>query len=71
MRVSDKGYIMIDALLSVFIVVCMCGLCFSIFKAIDNYEQGYINYLDRSQSDIENILMNLEYCQVCVLDESD
>lgn len=71
MRVSNKGFIMVDALLCVFIVICMCGLCFSIYKAIDRYEQGYIDYLSRSQSDIEDILIYLPYCEACAIDESD
>ena len=71
MRHTDSGFIMVDALLSVFIVVCMCGLCFSIYKAIDKYEQGYLSYLSNSQDNIENILRNLPYCEVCVTDEHD
>jgi len=71
MRVSNKGFFLIDALLSVFIVSCICILCFTIFNIINKYEEGYINYQIKSNYYYENLFNNLKECEACNIDESD
>lgn len=70
-RASSKGFLLIDSLLTVFIVSSICLLCFSIYKLITNYEKGYLNYQMLSNEDYENIFNDFSICERCVIDESD
>ena len=71
MRLSNKGFFLIDALLSVFICSCICILCFSIYNIIDRYIRGYEEYQIRSNQSYEIIFNGLGECEACVIDESD
>ncbi len=71
MFLSNKGFLLIDALLSVFIVSCVCILCFSIFRIIDNYEKGFTEYQKNSNRHYEMIFQDLPECEGCAFDESD
>ena len=50
MRLSNEGFFLLDALLSVFILSCLCILCFTIYGLMERYEEGYQNYQYRSNS---------------------
>ena len=41
MRLSNEGFFLLDALLSVFILSCLCILCFTIYGLMERYEEGY------------------------------
>ncbi|MBO7676495.1 MAG: hypothetical protein J6S49_03165 [Erysipelotrichaceae bacterium] len=71
MRRSNSGFFLIDALLSVFICSCICILCFSIYRIIDSYSEGYDEYQSRSNQNYELIFSGLSECEACVIDESD
>ena len=62
---------MLDSLMAIFITVCMCGLCFSVYRATLLYEHGYENYRDRVNNEIEDILNSIMTCEGCILDEPD
>ena len=67
----NKGFLLIDSLLSVFIVSLICTLCFSIYKVIDSYAKGYERYQETSNESYERILRQLYECEACTADESD
>jgi len=67
----NKGFIMLDSLLSVFIVTYICLMCFSIYKTIEQYEKSYINYQFNSNDSYEEIFNTLIVCEACEVDESD
>ena len=71
MRLSAKGFFLIDALLCVFICSCICILCFSIYNIVSNYEKGYTDYQERSNRNYELIFETLGECEACIIDESD
>ena len=68
---TNKGFILIDSLLAVFIVCYICLLCFSIYKSITIYENSYLKYQERSNENIDYIFSKYVYCKPCELDESD
>ena len=68
---TDDGYILLDSLLSIFLVITMCCLCLSIYKSIDDYERGYLNYQQNSNERLQDILYSTYYCEACEIDESD
>ena len=67
----NKGFILIDSLLSVFIVTYICIICVSIYKVIENYNISYVDYQNNSNQVYEYIFDNLPICEPCILDESD
>lgn len=71
MRRWSKGFLLIDSLLSVFIVVSICMLCFSIYQIINKYSYGYEQYRMTSNETYEHILNSLPGCEACQADEPD
>ena len=71
MRLSNEGFFLLDALLSVFILSCLCILCFTIYGLMERYEEGYQNYQYRSNSRYEEIIGTLNECERCSVDEHD
>ena len=57
MRLSNEGFFLLDALLSVFILSCLCILCFTIYGLMERYE--------------EEIFGSLNECEGCSVDEYD
>ena len=68
---SDKGFFLLDALLCVFIVSAVCILCYSIFSLNQRYDEGYLQYQERSNQNYERILNGFNSCESCVSYESD
>ena len=68
---NEKGFFLLDALLSVFLLSCLCILCFSIYNLIERYEEGYLRYQERSNQRYEDILSDLNQCEGCAFDEHD
>lgn len=71
MQRSDRGFFLLDSLLSIFIVSVICILCFTIYNLIEKYEEGYFSYQETSNERIESILNSLEECEGCLEDEYD
>lgn len=71
MRLSNKGFFLVDSLLCVFIISVICILCFSIYNMIDAYDRGYEEYVERSNIRYEEILSKMNGCEGCQIDESD
>lgn len=70
-HMNNKGFLLVDSLLTVFIITCMCLLCFSIYELILNYEEGYKKNNIATNEAYESIFNNLPICEECVIDESD
>lgn len=68
---SNKGFLLLDALICVFVTASMCSLCFAIYKSIVNYDDGYYENAEKSNIRYESIYNGLNYCEACVIDESD
>ena len=71
MRRSDRGFLLIDSLLAVFIVLCMCALCMTMYQVILRYEDGYEAYQERTSNSLTLLFQRLPYCEACRNDESD
>ena len=71
MRLSNKGFFLLDALLAVFILSWLCILCFSIFDMMKKYERGYQIHQERSNEHLQTILSELNDCEECYTDEHD
>ena len=71
MRRWSEGFFLLDSLLTVFIVLSLCGLCFSIYRVMTRYDEGYESYQRRSDQRYEAIFRQLEECEACIADESD
>lgn len=70
-HMSKKGFLLIDSLITVFITSLVCVACYTIFNSITNYEEGYLEYQNRSNSNLEYIYANMWECEACYIDESD
>lgn len=71
LHINKKGFLLIDSLITVFVTSLVCVACYSIFQAIENYEEGYIEYQNRSNENLEYVYSNMWQCEACILDESD
>ena len=71
LHTNKKGFLLIDSLITVFITSLVCALCYSSWQSIINYKQGYINYQNRSNNDLEYIYNDLWNCEACQIDEFD
>lgn len=68
---TKKGFLLLDSLITVFVTSVVCVGCYSIYKSIVNYEEGYTQYQNESNSRLVNVFNNLYECEPCVIDESD
>lgn len=68
---NNKGFLLVDSLICVFVTSMVCATCYAVFFNITNYEKGYIDYQERSNENIENIYDQLHNCEVCEINESD
>lgn len=70
-QLNKKGFLLLDSLITVFITSLVCIACYSTFHLIVNYEEGYTDYQNRSNTSIEYILSNMWECEECEIDEPD
>ena len=68
---NNKGFLLVDSLVSIFIVSNICLLCMSIFEVIDKYEEGYLEYIDKSNIRLETIMSQTFYCEGCYIDDNE
>ena len=71
LRLNKKGFLLLDSLICVCITSLVCVLCFSIYEAIINYDDGFNRYQILLNEELENIYNTLPDCEVCIIDESD
>lgn len=70
-QLNKKGFLLLDSLITVFVTSLVCIACYSIFHSIVKYEEGYIDYQNRSNINLEKIFINMWECEECQIDESD
>ena len=68
---SNKGFLLVDSLITVFITSLLCVMCYSIYQSIVAYDDGYRTYQEESNENLEYIYNSLWQCQECIIDESD
>lgn len=68
---NNKGFLLIDSILACLMVCIICLLCFSLYKTINLYEEGFDNYQETSDELFVDIFHNLPVCQTCQINESD
>lgn len=68
---TNKGFLLIDALINVFVVSSLCLLCFSLSKQLTTHEEGYFKYKERLNEELIDIYNSFQICEKCELDESD
>lgn len=66
---KNRGFLLIDSLITVVIVSAMSLLCISIFTSLDKYEEGYENYKNENSNQINEIYDELGVCEKCVFIE--
>ena len=71
MRQHSKGFVLIDSLVAVFLITCICSICFSLYRSQERYREGYERYRKLSDLHYEEIYCSLEECTGCSLSESD
>ena len=64
---NNKGFLLLDSLINICIVVLLCFLCACTYMCIDNYELGYEEYLERTNEKYENVFGSMEECQKCAV----
>ena len=63
---NKKGFILIDSLINVLIVTLLSFLCLYVYRALDNYEKGHEEYLERSNERYDEVFYRQEVCVRCV-----
>lgn len=68
---NNKGFILLDALISVFIVCAISTITINLFVNYKNYKDGYLYYLDDVNDLYEDIFEDLGECERCILQEEE
>lgn len=72
MHLSDnRGFLLIDALISILITTSICILCMSIFSILINYSDSLDNYLMKDNDYYLNLFNHTAICEGCINHESD
>ena len=66
---NKKGFLLVDSLITIFIVSAMSILCITIFKSINNYKEGYQSYKEETNERLNNLYNSLGVCERCVIQE--
>ena len=62
---NNKGFLLVDALINVMIVSALSILCITLFRVINNQEDTYNTYLDRTNNEYEYLFNELGECEKC------
>lgn len=68
-HMNNKGFLLLDSLVNVLVICVLCLLCFSIYKAIDNYDDGYKEYVEKSNEEYDYFYNSLGECEKCIIVE--
>lgn len=68
---NNKGFVMVDSLLSVIIVSVVALLSLLASKSLVNYKEGYINYKTRVNERYMEIYSGMKECEVCQIIQED
>lgn len=68
---NKNGFLLIDSLITVCLVVILSALCLNIYEAVNNYKEGYDNYQIEIADQYETIYSKLGECERCIISEED
>ena len=72
MLVSNRrGFLLADSLITILVVCLSCILCFSTYEMMKHHESGYEEYLQRSNREIESILLEIGQCEGCAIENDE
>ena len=66
---NKKAFLLSDSLITITILLAMTSLIFTLYTIINNQEQGYKNYIDRTNTKLDNIFSINNICEACILNE--
>ena len=66
---NKKGFMLLDALLSVTVVTLLALMCFSIYRVIDNNERVMDSYYEKNNESYELLFGGISDCQICTIQE--
>ena len=66
---NKRGFLLVDSLVSLFVVSSVCLLCVNIFYLLDKYYDGYSNYLDKDNEFYDDLFSFGLDCTVCVVSD--
>lgn len=67
---NNKGFLLIDSLICIFVVSQVCILCINIYKLVNNYDDLLIEYQERSNEKYEYLYHHLGVCIKCQTEDS-
>lgn len=68
---NKKGFLLLDSLINVLVVSSLCLLCFSVYKSVCYYKDGYESYLNESNEQYDLLFSNLKECEKCKIIKED
>ena len=66
---NKKAFLLSDSLITITILLAMTSLIFMLYTIINNQEIGYKNYIDRTNTKLDNIFSINNICEACILNE--
>ena len=68
---NRKGFLLVDSLICIFILLAFSSLVLSIYTIIDKNTDSYERYNQRMNDRLDNIYMHDVSCEGCILDDVD
>ena len=68
---NKKGFLLVDSLISIFILLAFSSLVLSIYTILDKNTNSYEKYNQRMNDRLDNIYMHDISCKGCILDDVD
>lgn len=68
---NKKGFLLLDSLICVTIVVSLCTFVLGTYQNIHNYYDGYDNYQKETAEMYSEIYDKLYECEKCEIEEED
>ena len=68
---NNRGFLLADALINVFVVSLLCLLCFSLYRLMGNDEEIFEAYVERTNERYEMMNMKIETCVPCIAPTED
>lgn len=66
---NKRGFILLDALVGVFIVCILSSITINVFFSYKNYKEGYANYKEDINERYEDIFRIQKGCERCLIED--
>ena len=66
---NNKGFMLVDALVNVIVVSSIAILCFYVYRALNNYDDGYKKYINENNEKYDYLYGSLSECTKCLIIE--